>query len=398
MSTAELISSSSSSILILLIQMLQSPLLWIFLLTSGILIILYPAWVAAYQPSLPVRHTRLSTSSSQAIIPPTATADIPLLSIVIPAYNEQERLERMLQATYDYLVSSSSPSSLCRALELLAETVPSANHENKTESLPTCPTVEWILVNDGSKDQTSQVFQQFARDHSKPSSSSSTSPRMEYHLLEYSPNAGKGAAVQAGMLHATGHWALMVDADGATEFGSGLEALAHQCLLPTSTSSSTPHVVIASRAELPQQSRTWIRQMTTQGFHFVMSHVILGPAMGRIRDTQCGFKLFARTSRSALFAHLHIRQWAFDIEVLYRAQQLQLPMAEVPIPKWTEVQGSKLHEEWYTLVCAALGMVRDMLCVRICYRWGIWSIESSSSTTTSTAMNHSETTGSKKER
>lgn len=64
------------------------------------------------------------------------------------------------------------------------------------------------------------------------------------------------------------------------------------------------------------------------GFHFVVKHV--GGVKG-IEDTQCGFKLFTREAARATFMNLHIERWAFDVELLWLAQHLQIPIFEVQV-------------------------------------------------------------------
>lgn len=62
-----------------------------------------------------------------------------------------------------------------------------------------------------------------------------------------------------------------------------------------------------------------------QGFHFLVTFV----AGGRIRDTQCGFKLFTRRAAALLYANQRLQRWCFDVELIYLAEQLGVPLAEV---------------------------------------------------------------------
>ncbi|KAL3224427.1 hypothetical protein MRX96_026549 [Rhipicephalus microplus] len=77
------------------------------------------------------------------------------------------------------------------------------------------------------------------------------------------------------------------------------------------------------------------------GFHFL---VWLFTVRG-IADTQCGFKLFSREAATHLFTSLHVERWAFDVEILYIAQALKFPVAEVAV-HWTEIEGSKVVPVW----------------------------------------------------
>lgn len=99
------------------------------------------------------------------------------------------------------------------------------------------------------------------------------------------------------------------------------------------------------------------------GFHAFV--IALAGGHG-VRDTQCGFKLFTRASALRLFTSQHIDQWAFDVELLYLATKLNMPIVEVAV-NWTEIPGSKLD-----IVSSSVQMARDILLIRFCYTLGIW--------------------------
>lgn len=92
--------------------------------------------------------------------------------------------------------------------------------------------------------------------------------------------------------------------------------------------------------------------------------------MKGIRDTQCGFKLFTRPTANLLFPGLHIERWAFDVELLWLAQQTNVPVEEVHVA-WTEIAGSHLEEEDTRIV--SIGMFFDLLRVRLSYLIGLWA-------------------------
>lgn len=91
-------------------------------------------------------------------------------------------------------------------------------------------------------------------------------------------------------------------------------------------------------------------------------------AVRSIRDTQCGFKLFTRATARKLFTSLHVQRWAFDVELLYLAERLQLPMAEIAV-RWTEIDGSKLSPFW-----SWLQMGIDLFMIWLRYMVGAWRI------------------------
>ena len=72
-------------------------------------------------------------------------------------------------------------------------------------------------------------------------------------------------------------------------------------------------------------SRAFYRTILMKGFHILVM-IFCTPS---IRDTQCGFKLFTRVAAQTLFANIHLERWAFDIELIYLAESLGVPMAEV---------------------------------------------------------------------
>lgn len=381
-----------------------------------------------------------------------------VLSLIIPAYNEELRLPSMLQDTYEYLTLQP-----CQGLQQLLK-VAVRNHrlgDQSTSSMgmdplsyskSITPVVEWIVVDDGSTDATGKAFLQFAQSHctvtttphdhnnsdrvaatvnSDPKSIlCSTSPvQMEWKLITLLRNCGKGAAVQAGMLQSQGAFSLMVDADGATSFGPGLEAFTQQqqqqrrrqqqlrgernwrldppsshlrqdtpvdkptTTIPKESSSEKSQfcgndgdrihapcgVYLGSRAH-KQVERSTLRRILAVAFQTLLQ-CIVGRRVAAIRDTQCGFKLFPQSTVQPIFTNLHLQRWAFDVEVIYLAVQLGYPLEEIVVP-WHEVEGSKLHTTMFNLVCVAIGMLRDMICVRLCYVLGIWSIHTEGNTAT----------------
>jgi dolichyl-phosphate beta-glucosyltransferase len=118
-------------------------------------------------------------------------------------------------------------------------------------------------------------------------------------------------------------------------------------------------------------SRAWYRTILMKGFHIL----VLILCTDKVKDTQCGFKLFTRNTATYLFNALHLKRWAFDIELIYLAELKSIPIVEVAV-NWHEVDGSKLIITKFDIVKTSLLMARDMLCVRLSYLFGIWSNES----------------------
>ncbi len=207
------------------------------------------------------------------------------LSIVIPAFNEEDRLgptiERIRQWCADNLDS-----------------------------------FEILVVDDGSADRTVEVARA-AGD--------------EIKVVELGANRGKGAAVRAGMLAASGERVLFSDADLATPIEEVLKLNAKL--------DAGYDIAIASRglADADIQVRQHpMREAMGRTFNLLVRMVVLGG----IKDTQCGFKLFSKQAAKDLFGRATIDGFAFDVEVLWLAKK-NYKIAEVPVV-WRHIEESKV--------------------------------------------------------
>jgi dolichyl-phosphate beta-glucosyltransferase len=155
-------------------------------LNHGIALIQCYTVVALLSPALVVpseqdKKYKSRTSKGKALSLPSVHDEPQVdLSVVVPAYNETERMPTMLKATLTHLASAVCPAK----------------------------THEVIIVDDGSKDNTSELALKFAREN----------PAHDIRVVTLHRNLGKGGAVRHGMLHARGRRLLMVDADGASRF------------------------------------------------------------------------------------------------------------------------------------------------------------------------------------
>jgi len=100
-------------------------------------------------------------------------------------------------------------------------------------------------------------------------------------------------------------------------------------------------------------------------FHLFI-RLLTTPVTSRIADTQCGFKLFTRTSLPYIIPYMHSEGWIFDVEMLMLTEAAKIPMVEVPVG-WKEVGGSKLNVIW-----ASLDMAWGLAVVRGSWEMGIW--------------------------
>lgn len=219
-----------------------------------------------------------------------ADLDEQLVSLVIPAYNEEERLPAYLSDIRAYLDLSRRRA-------------------------------EVLVVNDGSRDGTADYVRGVA----------AVDPRIR--LVEQPTNQGKGNAVKRGVLEARGRYVLFTDADGATpieELDKLLAAIGERAEIAIGS-----RRLVSAEAE---RERTGLRDLMGKVFYSVVNFL----AVPGIRDTQCGFKLFRTDVARELFRDLNESGWAFDVELLYRAQLFGYGIAEVPV-NWHEVAGSKVN-------------------------------------------------------
>ncbi|KIJ34799.1 glycosyltransferase family 2 protein [Sphaerobolus stellatus SS14] len=246
------------------------------------------------------------------------------LSVIVPAYNETDRLTPMLEAALEHLTSGSTRS------------------------------YEVVIVDDGSKDATVALAISLAQKH----------PESDIRVVKLDHNVGKGGAVRHGFLHSRGERLLMVDADGASRF-QDVELLWKAM---DDIEKDGRSIAVGSRAHMVNTEavvkRSAIRNFLMHGFHLVLRTL----GVGHIRDTQCGFKLFSRKAAQEVFPTLHLKTWVFDVELLIKAQLLDIPVSEVPIA-WHEVAGSKL-----SIVSDSLGMFKDLVILRLNYALGRWQV------------------------
>src|SRR5512146_255402 len=228
------------------------------------------------------------------------------LSIVIPAFNEGARLPATLRALKAFL-----------------------DEDGRR--------VEVIVVDDGSRDDTSAQVRQFESIDSR------------IRLIRLPQNRGKGYAVRTGVVNAAGAMVLFADADGATPFAelarleAELAAGARIAIASRGVRSRTTHV----KARL-------YRRVLGRLFHAVVRLF----AVRGIVDTQCGFKLFDAEAAHDLFSRMRMTGFSFDVEVLLMATRSGYRVAEVPV-NWTHKPGSKVR-----VLRDGLVMARDVLRIR----------------------------------
>ena len=236
----------------------------------------------------------------------------PLLSIIIPAYNEENRLPNTLEQVLAFIQQQSYQS-------------------------------EVLIIENGSSDHTFEIAQNFASGYPQISA---------VHL----DNSGKGLAIQYGMLRATGQYRFMCDADLSMPI-----AEVNRFLPPTLENFE---IAIGSR-EAPGSVRynePGYRHWGGRGTNLLIRWF----ALSRLRDTQCGFKMFRADIAKDIFGYQTITNWSFDIEVLYIARLRGYQILEIPIP-WYFNPETKLNP-----IRDALNMAIDIFTIRRNARQGLY--------------------------
>ena len=237
----------------------------------------------------------------------------PLLSIIIPALNEEDRLPESLTKVVGFLEGQAYPA-------------------------------EVLLVDNGSTDRTAAIAQEFAARHSN------------LRLLQ-DPRRGKGLAVRRGLLAAQGEYRFICDAD----LSMPIEEVNR--FLPPALEGYD--IAIASR-ETPgavrygePAYRHWIGRVFNQAVKLL--------AVPGFEDTQCGFKCFRAQAGEDLFRVQRLDGWTFDVEVLFIALRRGYRVVEVPIP-WYYNPGSRIRP-----VRDAFGMLADLFRIRANWRRGLYA-------------------------
>jgi len=220
---------------------------------------------------------------------PKRGAEPPTYSIVIPAYNEADRIGATLGKVAAYVAKMGW-------------------------------TGEVIVVNDGSRDATPQIVREWAQKN----------PIIR--LLENPGNRGKGYSVRHGMMEATGNVLLFTDADLSSPIYETEKLIA--------AIQRGADIAIGSRwvqADLQTERQPLYRQFFGRIYNLLLP-IILGL---HFKDTQCGLKAFTNRAARAIFPRLRIDRWGFDPEILFLAVNAGMTIAEVPV-EWGHDNRSKI--------------------------------------------------------
>ena len=211
----------------------------------------------------------------------------PKLSIVIPAYNEQERIVATIGAIASHVSDLDFPW-------------------------------EMFIADDGSKDDTVKITQELNL--------------ANLTVLIAPKNGGKGSAVQRGMLAARGKFVLFADADNSTP----IEEVSK---LMYKLEKEGFDVAVGSRAAegAEEGKKSLFRKILSGGLRWIVKNVF---RIG-VKDTQCGFKMYTHEAAHKLHTKQTVMGFSFDLEILYLASKYGYRIAEVPV-SWIDAPGSKV--------------------------------------------------------
>lgn len=229
------------------------------------------------------------------------------LSVIIPAYNEEERIAKTLAEVNKYLSGQQYQ-------------------------------YEIIVISDGAKDKTAVLVKELL-------------PKIKnLKLIDNKENHGKGFVVRQAMLAATGDYRLFTDADNSTS----IEQV--EKLLPYFEQGYG--IVIGSRdakGAVITNPQPWYRTIMGEVFN-LMVQIIVG--LWGIWDSQCGFKMLTAKATQDILPKCKIDRWAFDPEILLIAKKMGYKIKEVPIA-WANSPDSKVK------LRSTVKMGLDLLKIRI---------------------------------
>jgi dolichyl-phosphate beta-glucosyltransferase len=240
-------------------------------------------------------------------------AGAPVLSVVVPAYNEATRIAAALERIAGFLAAQPYESEL-------------------------------IVVDDGSDAAGRKAVEEAL---------AVLRPGLTRHLLHHETNRGKGAAVRTGCLAARGKYVAFIDADLATP----PESLSD--LIEVLEAGADVAVGVRNQADGTdmRNRRSLKRRLAGKAFATAVS-VLLLPGL---RDSQCPLKAFRGEAAQRLFPLQRIDTWSFDAEVLYLARRLGMTLAQVPV-SWSAVEGSHLR------LTRSVGELLNLLRIRWMHR------------------------------
>ncbi|MFW6233692.1 MAG: dolichyl-phosphate beta-glucosyltransferase [Nanoarchaeota archaeon] len=236
------------------------------------------------------------------------------ISIIIPAYNEEKRIEPTI-------------------IKILKYIKPKFNK------------FELLIIDDGSKDKTIDIISKYQKENN------------EIKILKNIKNKGKGYSVKKGILDSKYDLVLFSDSDLATPIEE-LEKLKKQIdkgfdIAIASRNLNTSNIVV---------KQPLYRQILGNLFPYFVQII----AVSGIKDTQCGFKMYKNNVAKEIAKRQTLERFSFDVEQLFIAKKMKYKIAEVGVT-WIDKEGSKV-----STIKDGLRMLRDLFIIRLNHSKGIY--------------------------
>ncbi|MCD1296098.1 glucosyl transferase [Methanocella sp. CWC-04] len=224
-----------------------------------------------------------------------------MISVIIPAYNEESRIEKTLT---DYI-----------------EGLKASGRE-----------YELIVVCDGSKDRTAEIASGYAK------------------VLEFADRLGKGGGVLEGFKAAGGDVLGYTDADNSLKVDQFIKLIEEM----DRTGAGCVIADRKSKESIIVESQYLIRRFASEAFNFMLSRAIFGL---KIRDSQCGGKIFKKECLEPVIPKMVCKGFEFDVELLWRIKSNGCDIVEVPVI-WKDDKGSKFSFKYIPSMFVNLMKVR----------------------------------------